>query len=223
MRTAPEEVSSTFVLFSGFGPQFPPQIMVYAYYAGDDEAAANQALKPLLELGTVKSQDIEKRPYHTLLEEGPPRRDGFRIVSESGFIKTLSDEAITAIAASFGQPGTPIIQFRWLGGAVARVSADETAFAHRDSEALFWAVKVAPVDSGPEVIEGIRQETWNVLKPFAAGAYINFLSDTSDSSVASAYPPATRDRLAQVKAVYDPDNVFNQNHNVKPAVGIHAV
>ncbi len=217
MRTAPEELSSTLVVFSGFGPQFPPQIMVYAYYAGDDEAAAHEAIQPLLELGTVMSQDIQKTLYHTLLEEAPVRPAGIRMVSESGFIKTLSDEAVAAIATHFGQPGTPILQIRSLGGAVGRIHPDETAFAHRDSEAVFWAVKMVPADSTSEVIESVRQDIWQWLRPFASGTYINFLSDASDSSVAAAYPPATYDRLAAVKAIYDPDNVFNQNHNVRPA------
>ncbi|MBZ0303258.1 MAG: FAD-binding oxidoreductase [Anaerolineae bacterium] len=222
MRTAPEELSSTLVVFSGFGPQFPPQIMVYAYYAGGDQAAANAAIQPLLELGAVKSQDIQKKPYHTLLEEGRVRPAGIRMVSESGFIRTVSDDAVAAIATHFGQPGTPIIQVRSLGGAVARIRPHETAFAHRDSEAVFWSVKMIPADSAPEVVEGVRQETWQWLKPFASGAYVNFLSDASDPSVAAAYPPATYDRLAAVKALYDPDNVFNQNHNVRPVVGNYA-
>lgn len=78
---------------------------------------------------------------------------------------------------------------------------------------------MVPADSTPEVVEGVRQEMWKWLRPFASGAYINFLSDASGPSVAAAYPPATYDRLAAVKAVYDPDNVFNQNHNIRPAVG----
>lgn len=218
MRNAPEELSSTLVVFSGFGPQVPPQLMVFGYYVGEDEAAARAAIQPLLELGAVQSQDIQKRPYPSLLEEAPPRPAGIRIVSESGFIKTLNDDLAAAVAANFGAPGTPMIQFRSLGGAVARVNPDDTAFANRDSEAIFWSAKMVPADSAPEVVEGVRQEIWNPLKPFAAGSYVNFLSDASGPSVAAAYPPATYERLAAAKAVYDPDNVFNQNHNIRPAV-----
>jgi FAD/FMN-containing dehydrogenase len=222
MRTAPEELSSTLVVFPGFGPQVPPQLFVLAVYAGDDEAAANTVIQPLLELGAVQSQDIQTKPYHALLEEAPPRPGGLKMISESGFIKTLSDEAGEAIAANFGQPGQPILQIRSLGGAVAKVNAGATAFAHRDSEMVFWSVKMIPADTTPEEVERIRQTEWQSLKPFSAGAYVNFLSDVSGPSVSAAYPAATYARLAAVKAAYDPDNVFNQNHNVKPGVGIPA-
>src|SRR5215211_366189 len=74
MRAAPEELNSTIVLFSGFGPQAPPQIRVVLCYAGDDEAAASVAIKPLLQLGSVQSQDIHQKPYYTMLEDAisPP-------------------------------------------------------------------------------------------------------------------------------------------------------
>ena len=221
MRAAPEELSSTLVVFPGF-PQIPPQIFVLAVFAGDDEAAANKAIQPLLELGVVQSQNIQTKPYHALLEEAPPRPGGLTLISESGFIKTLNDDIAAAVAANFGKPGDPMLQIRSLGGAVGRVHPDETAFAQRDSEAVFWGVKMVPSDTAPDEIQRIRQTAWESLSPFSDGAYVNFLSDVSGPSVAAAYPAATYERLAAVKAAYDPDNVFNQNHNVKPAVGLHA-
>src|SRR5262249_11317345 len=63
MYEAPEELSSTYVLFSGFAPQMPPQIMVLLCYAGDDEAEANKAIRPFLQLGAVRSQDIQRKAY----------------------------------------------------------------------------------------------------------------------------------------------------------------
>lgn len=217
MRTAPDELSSTLILFPGFGPQVPAQLFVFLCFSGDDEAAANEAIQPLLELGTVKNQEIKTKPYSQMLEDAnsPP---GVRMVSETAFIKTLSEDALATIAANFGQPGTPILQIRSLGGAVARVNPEETAFAHRDAEALFWSVAFVPVGSTPEPANGIKQEAWEMLKPFTTGAYVNFLSDAGEPSVEAAYPSATYARLAKVKAMYDPNNVFNQTHNIKPEV-----
>ena len=58
--------------------------------------------------------------------------------------------------------------------------------------------------------------------PFGVGAYANYLSDAGEASVAAAYPSATYARLASIKAIYDPDNVFNQNQNIKPAANTQA-
>lgn len=218
MRNAPEELSSTIVFFSGFGPQVPPGLMVYVCYAGDDDAAADKAIQPLLELGTVVQKDVKRKPYHEMLEEGPPP-GGFKMVSEAGFIGAITDEVMETMAANYGKPGKPINQIRSLGGAVARVGTDETAFAHRNAEGVFWMVSPMPADTPDEQLERVRQAGIAPLKPFMEGAYVNFLVDASETSVAAVYPPATYERLASVKATYDPDNVFNQNHNVKPGVG----
>lgn len=49
------------------------------------------------------------------------------------------------------------------------------------------------------------------------GAYVNFVNDEGPERVQAAYPGATRDRLAAIKARYDPRNVFRRNHNIPPA------
>jgi FAD/FMN-containing dehydrogenase len=217
MRAAPEELSSTFVLFSGFAPQAPPQIMVLLCYAGDDEAEANEAIKPFLQLGAVRSQDIQKKPYHAMLEDAVSPPPSLRVAGHDGFLKTLSPEAIATVAANYGQAGKPIAQIRALGGAVDRVSPEATAFAHRGNEALVVVPAFAPKDASDEQAQQIRQAAWQPLTPMANGAFLNFLSDASEASVASAYPSVTYARLARIKAMYDPDNIFNQNQNIKPA------
>ena len=220
IREAPEELSSTFVLFSGFGPQMPPQIMVLLCYAGDDESTANEVIKPFLRLGqtgAVQSQDIHKKPYGAMLEDAMSPPPAVRLVGHDGFLKALSPEAIAALATNYGQAGQPIAQIRALGGAVARVSPEATAFAHREDEALVVVPAFAPEDVSDEQTQQIRQAAWRPLAPLANGTYLNFLSDASEASVASAYPSATYARLARIKAAYDPDNIFNQNQNIKPA------
>jgi hypothetical protein len=216
MRTAPEELNTTAVLFSGFGPQVPPGLMLFVCYGGEDETAANAAIKPLLELGTLRHQDIKTKPYYEMLED-PAAPPDMKAVSQNGFVKSLNKEVISALVANYGKPGTAIIQIRWLGGAVARVKPDATAFAHRDYEAFILAAALVPFATPPEQGHKISQEAWKPLQSFASGAYVNFLTDTGDSSVAAVYPKATLTRLAKVKATYDPDNVFNQNLNIKPA------
>jgi FAD binding domain/Berberine and berberine like len=222
MREAPEELNSTIVLFSGFGPQVPPQVMVLLCYAGDDEAAANVAMKPFLHLGTVKGQTIQKKPYYAMLEDAVPPPPSLRAANHNGFLKTLTSEALAVMAANYGKPGTPILQIRRLGGAVTRVSPEATAFAHREDEALAIMVTFVPSNATEEQAQHIRQAAWRPLEPVTSGAFVNFLSDASHASVAAAYPSATYARLASIKATYDPDNVFNQNQNIKPAANPQA-
>ena len=147
---------------------------------------------------------------------------GLKSIGHDGFLKTLSKEAISVIAAHYGKPGTPIIQIRSLGGALARVSPQATAFAHRENEVLVIMAAFGPASAPEEQAQHIRQAAWSPLAPLTNGAYGNFLSDASEASVAAAYPSATYARLASIKAIYDPDNVFNQNQNIKPAVNTQA-
>jgi FAD/FMN-containing dehydrogenase len=218
MREAPEELNSTIVLFPGFGPQAAPQIMVLLCYAGDDEEVANQAIAPFLHLGAVKGQTVQKKPYYAMLEDAalPP---GLQMISHNGFLKTLSTEALGVMAANYGKVGSPMIAIRGLGGAMARVSPQATAFAHRENEALVVMVAFVAANVSEEQAHAMRRAAWRPLEPYSRGAYLNFLSD---AGVAEVYPSATYARLASIKAIYDPDNVFNQNQNIKPAADTQA-
>ncbi|MGH8940225.1 MAG: BBE domain-containing protein, partial [Actinomycetes bacterium] len=108
-------------------------------------------------------------------------------------------------------------QLRVLGGAVARVPADATAYAHRESRIM---VNVAAFYDGPE--DRLVRAAWvhDLVRALHQGddaAYVNFLADEGPERVRAAYPGATWDRLAAVKATYDPGNVFRLNQNVQPA------
>lgn len=211
MDAAPEELNSTLVVFPGFGPEPQPALMVLFCYTGIDD----MAIQPLLELGTIVHQDIKKKPYYKMIEDALPP-PGLKSVTQNGFAKTLSPDLLQVLVTNYGKVGTPILQIRRLGGAMNRVSWESTAFAHRDYDAFILAASLVPVDMPAEAAEQIRQTSWLPLKPFVSGAYINFLSDLGTESMAAAYPDVTRTRLANIKAVYDPENVFNQNGNIQP-------
>ena len=55
------------------------------------------------------------------------------------------------------------------------------------------------------------------LEPFSIGTYVNVISELGDHGVGRAYASATRDRLAELKRRYDPENVFHLNQNIRPA------
>jgi FAD/FMN-containing dehydrogenase len=217
MNEAPDALNSTLVLFSGFGPQAPPQVMVLLCYADDDETVARGAIEPFLRLGAVRSADIQKKPYAALLEDAPPLPPTVKLVGQDGFVRTLGAEVLAVLATQYGQAGAPSAQIRRLGGAMARVDPQATAFAHRENEALVVVPAFAPADAPAEQVQQIRQAAWGPLAPWSRGAYGNFLSEASAASVAAAYPGETYTRLARIKASYDPDNLFHQNLNIPPA------
>jgi FAD/FMN-containing dehydrogenase len=107
-----------------------------------------------------------------------------------------------------------VAQLRVLGGAMARVPVDATAFAHRNSKIM---VNIAALYQNPE--EKATHEAWvadfaSALLQSDSGAYVNFLGDESEERVRAAYPGSTWDRLMEVKARYDPDNLFRLNQNI---------
>ena len=109
------------------------------------------------------------------------------------------------------------VQLRVLGGAMARVPVDATAFAHRDRKIM--AICVAFHAGGDDQaekdawVEGLARE----LRQGEPGGYVNFLEADDPGAVRRAYPGATGERLARIKAQVDPGNLFRRNHNVAPA------
>jgi len=106
-------------------------------------------------------------------------------------------------------------QIRVLGGAMARVPADATAFAHRDAP-LMVIVAAAMFDT-PEYAahQAWVESLFTAIRHHASGAYVNFVEEGA-ARVNDVYPQATYQRLAQVKRRYDPDNRFHVNLNISP-------
>ena len=135
----------------------------------------------------------------------------------------LSDDAIAVIADhayAAGSPRSYAAMFH-MGGAVARVPHDATAYAGRDvAHNIIVDAVWLPDESGEHAA---AETAWargflQALQPHrAGGVYVNFLDSDDDSSrVRDAYGDRTYRRLAQVKAKYDPDNAFHHNKNIQP-------
>ena len=109
------------------------------------------------------------------------------------------------------------MQFRGLCGALARVPADSTAFAHRDKR-YFFAIIGLWLDAAedPAVHMAWTEALWRVTRAEGAGVYVNFLENEGAERVRDAYPPATFARLAAIKRRYDPQNIFRFNQNIPP-------
>ncbi|TCC03994.1 FAD-binding oxidoreductase [Kribbella soli] len=217
LRTAPAELTSIASFANPFlgGPEAPLEIQVA--YDGDDAELAAQAIDPIRALGTVLADDVTLTPYAEVLVDGAVPPPGIQFVTRSAFVdKDSVPEVLRILAAAGTSQGAPIIAVRSVGGAVAQVADDATAYAHRQAELMFVTMTVGP----PPVIEATRparEQLWDTLSPHVSGAYANFLSEAGDADVAAVYPATTYERLAAVKREYDPENVFAGNHNVRPA------
>ena len=214
-RAAAEELNSTLVLMPAFGAEMPAMAMGLVCYAGPDRTAADAAFAPLLALDGVLSTEIAQKPYADVLEEAHPP-PGVTSMATNTLVESMSDEVIAAVADWYAAGTAGRLAFiRALGGAMARVPSDATAFAHRTAEAMVVGAVFRPVDAAQEqLIEGIRP--FEAVKASGVGAYSGFLGTATEDDVAAIYPAPTLRRLTEVKQKHDPANVFRQNFNIRP-------
>jgi FAD/FMN-containing dehydrogenase len=109
-----------------------------------------------------------------------------------------------------------VAQIRVLGGAMARVPDDATAFAHRRRRLLVSFAAVYPRREDESVHAPWVENFMAAVRGEESGAYVNFLNEDGAARIREAYPGRTWDRLAAIKARYDPTNFFHHNHNIPP-------
>ncbi len=186
-------------------------------WAGE-ESAGHEAIAPFLELAEPLANLVRPMPYPEIY---PPEDPDYHptAVAKTMFVDSIGlDEAATIVELLQASDAIMrVAQLRVLGGAVARVPDEETAYAHRTQRIM---VNVAAFYDGPD--DRLVRAAWvddvvAQLHQGYDGAYVNFLADEGPGRVRAAYPGSTWDRLAAVKATYDPQNVFRRNHNVPPA------
>jgi hypothetical protein len=192
-------------------------IMAIVAYAGDSEAG-ERALAPLRTLATPFADMVQTMPYSGIY---PPEDPDYRplAVAKTMFIDRVerkdADLIVDHLMAS--DAAMRVAQLRVLGGAMARVPGDATAFNHRQSRIM---VNIAAFYEGED--DRKLREAW--VDEFAAellqddqGAYVNFIADEGEDRIRAAYPGATWDRLVAIKGRYDPTNLFRVNQNIPPA------
>lgn len=99
---------------------------------------------------------------------------------------------------------------------MARVPSDATAFAHRDRRILVNVAAIFPPSDDAALHAAWVAGFADALRGGGTGAYVNFLGSEGDVRVREAYPGPTWDRLASIKARYDPANLFRLNQNLPP-------
>ena len=144
---------------------------------------------------------------------------GMRSHLKGDFLGELNDAAVDALADRAGERSHPMshVLVRRLGGAIADVPADATAFAHRDAVHMTTIVGVWDAGADPAPETAWARATWAATRRVARGTYVNHLEDEGVARVREAYPAATFERLTALKTRLDPANVFRHNQNVPPS------
>ena len=223
-EAAPEEVSTIANVMTAPPMPFIPEevhgeivILAMLVHSGPPEDG-EQALAPFRALATPLADMVRPMPYPEIY---PPDDPEYRPVAAARtmFVDTIGqDEAELILERLRGSTAMmAATQLRALGGAMARVPADATAFAHRQSKIM---VNVAAIYGSPD--EASVHEEWvaelaAALRQSDSGAYVNFVGDEGEEAVRAAYPGETWDRLAAIKRRYDPGNLFRLNQNIPPA------
>jgi FAD/FMN-containing dehydrogenase len=143
---------------------------------------------------------------------------GLRTYIKAGFAADLPDALIDVLLDRAALLESPISQVELLalGGAISQVSPEATAFPFRNAR---WLINIPATwrDAADDEREiGWARATYAAIRPhLSEGGYVNFMGDDEDDTAAAAYG-RTIERLQQVKAIYDPDNTFRLNQNIKP-------
>jgi len=197
-----------------------PIVMALLCYAGEVDAG-QRAVAPFRALATPLADMVRPMPYPEIYQftEGGPAPD--HEAARSVFLDAVELPTAEAIVEHLRASTAPIAvaQLRVLGGAMARVRTDATAFAHRGRRIM---AAIGAVWERPGAAEAAVHEAWVVelaaaLQQGDPGVYINFVGDEGQARVREAYPGSTWERLAAVKARYDPANLFRLNQNIPPA------
>ncbi len=214
---AADEVSADAIFLTT--PEGQRLLAISACYAGPLEEAAH-ALGPLRAIGPPLRDLIAPVPYAALQAAADPLfARGRRYDWKAQFLDQLTDPAIDALIAGYAGATSPlsVAMLQQVGGAIAAVDPDATAFSHRTA-----AYDCFPAAIWEDAAEDARHVAWarafwEAMQPFATGGvYVNSLGDEGEARVRAAYGP-NYPRLAALKARYDPDNLFRLNQNIPPA------
>jgi FAD/FMN-containing dehydrogenase len=227
---APDEVTSVVVTMTfPANPEMPEAIhdravaIVGGVYVGDPEEGLRE-MAPLRELGTPLFDMSGPMPFTAVQAGFDPLfpRNTLRAYWKSLYLDELTDAAIDAIAGRARNRPAPLtlVNVFHMGGAIAAMDAEATAFSERSAPFMvsldgMWT---DPADDA-DAIAWVRS-AWEDLSRFGnGGVYLNFtgLADEQPSAGVETAFGRNLDRLAQVKATYDPDNLFHINHNIQPS------
>jgi FAD/FMN-containing dehydrogenase len=204
-----------------------PILILSWVFTGDADEGRRRAAplyespKPLVEMG-------EAMPYVRLQRYSDQgTRFGMRRYWKGSFISELTDDGIQTFLSRGIRAGesNPLWtgELVSMGGAIARVGEDETAFSGRNATFDFLTMASWEDSAEDEVRLAGARHYWDAMAPHTTGrAYVNSMEPDDLQRVPEAYGARKFERLAALKHHYDPENVFHLNQNIRPNAGIQA-
>jgi hypothetical protein len=193
-----------------------PICMVALCAIGASDAVQN-AIAPLRRFGPPALDLVGPTTYPAFqasLDAGSPPYA--RNYWKSGYVGALSSDLIDKLVDHFFRAASPMSQIliHQMGGAMARVAEQATAFANRTSPYLINIVGMWQDPDDDEANVDWTRKYWDAIKHATTGKYVNYVGDDETERIESIYPLATLKRLIAAKAHWDPDNFFRANHNI---------
>ena len=221
-KDAPDELALMAGLMSV--PNVGPVAGIMLCYAGD-ATEGEKAIKPLMNFGQPIMQQVAPLPYLTFSHMFDHAGDhGLRHYNRHGYINQLPNECISSIIECSNAAPSPMSQTHLilLGGAMARVAPEATAYPHRQNKMMleFIASWAEPTATAAAMNQAWADEAIDSVKSITTGGlYVNFIPEAGPASVEATkaaygynYPI-----LSDLKQKYDPTNFFHINQNILPA------
>jgi FAD/FMN-containing dehydrogenase len=220
---APEKLSTIVNILPAPPLPFLPaevhgRLVIFAMIAfAGDSASADRAIAPFRSLATPHADMVRAGPYLAMYQPEDPNHHP-AVAGRTMFVDSIDAATAKVVFEHLSNSGAAMraVQIRVLGGAADRVPSDATAYAHRSKPILVNAAAFYGGDADCEAARQWTTELWKTLQPKDDAAYVGFLGDDGPARMHAAYPGSTWDRLAAIKATYDPTNLFRLNHNVPP-------
>ena len=198
-------------------------VVILGYVWVGDPAEAKAYARTMRQIGTPRSEDIREMTYLELQTIGDANHHhGKRRYANGHYLAELTDGAIEAFLSrgageDDGWRTASGGGFQAYGGAIAEVEDDDSAFSHRGTLVEFFGghTWTDPAEDAERMASARAYGA--AMAPFASGVYVNVLSERGEEGVRRAYGDEKLRRLRDLKALYDPDNVFHLNQNIAPA------
>ncbi len=212
-------------------PDFPipdehrggPVVGLSWIWVGDDLEEGRRVAEPLLRAATPVAEVPQPMTYLTLQSSFlSPERAGKRHYWKSSLLADLPDAALAAFLETGAEVNRSapmlVAEMLTMGGAIARVGEDETAYSNRHALVDFIASATWTDAAEDEQHMSAAREVWQAVSAHgSSGVYVNNLGSEGEDRIRAAYGASKYERLAEIKARYDPDNVFHLNQNIRPA------
>jgi FAD/FMN-containing dehydrogenase len=223
---APDEL--TCIAQAMFAPPAPfvpedkvgtPTWAILMAYTGD-LAEGEKVVARLRALGEPIADVTGPMPYNAIYQLTDAATVPIRNSVRSFFMDEVDDGFVEALVRYQLASPSPMTfsQIRVLGGEMARVDRDATAFSHRDAKYMFSVIAMWPDAADDAANHDWLARYWDAVTPYSGGrVYSNFLADEGEGRIREAYSAAAFARLAALKDEFDPENVFAGNQNIAPA------